>query len=475
MTTTHNTGAMSPLRRSLSRAALSVVAALGACLLAATPAAAHALPVASSPAPGAVLQQPPAAATITFNEAPDPSLSYIQVLDSSGLHHEVGHATSPAGSPRILTVAVANMVRGVYTVAWLTVASDDGHRVSGSFAFGVEVAPLSAVTRTPDFATSALTVPAALARAAFYLSIVFVLGGIAAALFIGFELWQSLRRAIAIAYLIAVAAVIGVTASQLSSAGSSWGQITHTSLFGAFITRLVPALLGAGALLVVGLMPPRLRAPALAVAWGGAALSTLADSAANHASTEANPVVGVGLQWIHIVAAGVWLGGIAALLFVISKIPSERRARILERFAMTSVSCLAVIGISGVLRSLVAIGSWSQLFTTLYGVIILIKVALLLLLAAFGALNRLNARRPNQLLRGFRRIGGGQIVIGAAALVLSAALVNIAPPVLPVYVQPVCPGDGYLWTPGYWAWDGVGGEGDLTLIAGCHGGRRHRP
>ena len=30
--------------------------------------------------------------------------------------------------------------------------------------------------------------------------------------------------------------------------------------------------------------------------------------------------------------------------------------------------------------------------------------------------------------------------------------VNIAPPVLPVYVQPVCPGDGYLWTPGYWAY-----------------------
>jgi len=31
--------------------------------------------------------------------------------------------------------------------------------------------------------------------------------------------------------------------------------------------------------------------------------------------------------------------------------------------------------------------------------------------------------------------------------------VNIAPPVLPVYAQPVCPGDGYIWTPGYWAWD----------------------
>ena len=30
--------------------------------------------------------------------------------------------------------------------------------------------------------------------------------------------------------------------------------------------------------------------------------------------------------------------------------------------------------------------------------------------------------------------------------------VRIAPPALPVYEQPICPGPGYLWTPGYWAW-----------------------
>ena len=34
--------------------------------------------------------------------------------------------------------------------------------------------------------------------------------------------------------------------------------------------------------------------------------------------------------------------------------------------------------------------------------------------------------------------------------------VTIAPPVLPVYAQPVCPGDGYLWTPGYWAYGDAG-------------------
>ncbi len=32
--------------------------------------------------------------------------------------------------------------------------------------------------------------------------------------------------------------------------------------------------------------------------------------------------------------------------------------------------------------------------------------------------------------------------------------VRVAPPELPVYVQPPCPEDGYLWTPGYWAYNG---------------------
>ena len=34
--------------------------------------------------------------------------------------------------------------------------------------------------------------------------------------------------------------------------------------------------------------------------------------------------------------------------------------------------------------------------------------------------------------------------------------VAFGPPALPVYEQPLCPGDGYIWTPGYWAWDDDG-------------------
>jgi hypothetical protein len=58
------------------------------------------------------------------------------------------------------------------------------------------------------------------------------------------------------------------------------------------------------------------------------------------------------------------------------------------------------------------------------------------------------------------------LVFGLMLLVIPAALsspssaqigigisVHIGPPALPVYEQPIAPGPGYLWTPGYWAWN----------------------
>jgi len=43
--------------------------------------------------------------------------------------------------------------------------------------------------------------------------------------------------------------------------------------------------------------------------------------------------------------------------------------------------------------------------------------------------------------------------MSAASSALIGVAITIGPPPLPVYEQPICPGDGYLWTPGYWAYD----------------------
>jgi hypothetical protein len=46
------------------------------------------------------------------------------------------------------------------------------------------------------------------------------------------------------------------------------------------------------------------------------------------------------------------------------------------------------------------------------------------------------------------------LAMSTAALSQVSISVGFGPPALPIYEQPVCPGDGYIWTPGYWAWDG---------------------
>jgi hypothetical protein len=48
-------------------------------------------------------------------------------------------------------------------------------------------------------------------------------------------------------------------------------------------------------------------------------------------------------------------------------------------------------------------------------------------------------------------------VASPAASIAIGISVGIAPPPIPVYTQPVCPGPGYMWTPGYWAYDPVNG------------------
>src|ERR1700693_2108307 len=68
-----------------------------------------------------------------------------------------------------------------------------------------------------------------------------------------------------------------------------------------------------------------------------------------------------------------------------------------------------------------------------------------------------------------RSIGSLLFVLGTLAM--SAAsfaqvrvgfAITIAPPELPVYDQPICPGDGYIWTPGYWAY----GDDDYYWVPG---------
>jgi len=52
---------------------------------------------------------------------------------------------------------------------------------------------------------------------------------------------------------------------------------------------------------------------------------------------------------------------------------------------------------------------------------------------------------------------GALLCFAAPSFAQIGISVSFGPPALPVYEQPVCPGDGYIWTPGYWAYTEDGG------------------
>jgi hypothetical protein len=54
------------------------------------------------------------------------------------------------------------------------------------------------------------------------------------------------------------------------------------------------------------------------------------------------------------------------------------------------------------------------------------------------------------------------LAMSASAFAQIGISISFAPPELPVYEQPLCPGDGYLWTPGYWAYS----EDDYYFVPG---------
>ncbi len=64
-------------------------------------------------------------------------------------------------------------------------------------------------------------------------------------------------------------------------------------------------------------------------------------------------------------------------------------------------------------------------------------------------------KQKMRILPSFRSLLFALVVLAlsAAAFAQVSISIRIGPPALPVYEQPLCPAEGYIWTPGYWAYD----------------------
>src|SRR5438552_15963977 len=116
-------------------------------LIAAPPALAHALLRQSEPPDGAALDAPPDRIVITFTEEPEPALSLIKVVDSSGREVATGPVRTVAGQPLNLQLQLAPLPQGIYTVTWRTVPRVAGQVTGGAVASRFRIVPPATARR----------------------------------------------------------------------------------------------------------------------------------------------------------------------------------------------------------------------------------------------------------------------------------------------------------------------------------------
>jgi putative copper export protein len=367
--------------------------------------------------------------TITFTEAPDPSLSQLHVFDHTGRSLEQGHVQSDPHTPLTLRVAVPTLPRGAYTVTWRTLSAVDGHVASGTFAFGVGVAPATSMATPAAMPAEQRSDPLGLAsKWALYIGLSLLLGTAWVGGLTFKQVPTALQPTIVGAWAISALGTIVLAASQQASAGIEWSALANTSLALPLFLRLMTSV-GAGVAVLMTLRASGHLQRALFLIVGiDAAAAMFIDVTASHAASSSRPAVMIAAQWSHFVGVGVWVGGLAALIIGTWGTPGEQKARAIRRFSAVAGVALAVVAGTGVIRAVDEVGDWSHLTTTNFGQFVLLKVGLLGVLAGLGAINRYRSVPIVLLtLRGLRRIGAAELVVAGLVLAASAALTSLAP------------------------------------------------
>jgi copper transport protein len=430
----------------LRRLALLALLA-GLWLVATGPAAgAHAQLRSSDPASGATLDRAPQAVVLTFTEAPDPRLSSVHVLDTSGKQVEAGPAVPVPGKPLELRVPLGSLPTGTYTVAWRTLSKADGHVVGGAFAFGVGVQP--GTVAAPKAGTAPNSPPAnpvgVAGRWAFYWGLALLVGAAAAGLVVfGGRLPGRARPLLAAGVALAVVGLAAMAAAERADVGAPLGELFASSA-GRGLAREAAALAATAAAVALLAARPRSSwriALAGAVAAGAMAVHVTTGHAAGESSVRG---LNLAVQTLHLVAVGVWIGGLVWLLAGLGGDDRPGQVAAVKRFSGMAGVALAVVAATGLARAWQETGSWGRLLSTAFGRTLDVKVLLAGVLVALGALNR--RRVVPALVGGADRLGAlrrnVRAEVGVATLVLLATgLLTSLPPAVsvPVAARPVRP------------------------------------
>jgi copper transport protein len=420
---------------------LVAVLAVGCAVVLVAPASAraHVTLVASEPVTQSRVDTAPTEVRLRFNQPVEIASNAIRVLGPNGRLLS-GTARTEADAYEVVA-PVSGLVHGqAYTVRW-RVIGEDGHAPAGVFTFGVGV---GAPPPTDAVGASGTTWRDDVARWALFGALALLVGPLVVRLLVlrGTSVPPVLERRFHLVGVVAAFLVIDVgivafvlrasNALQLPIADLLYGDLQPFAEKTRFGLAFLAMTLGFGivaALLLVGWVFDRLqlRLPALVLSL--ALVSGL--SLSGHQATEPNATPLSELaDWLHLVAASVWVGGLAMLaLFVWPLAPALRRRAFLG-FARLAVGLVAVMVLAGAYLAFQRLPEPSDLWETLYGRLLLMKLAIVALALAWGAVHhfvvrpRLEAGEEPDVHPSLV----GEVIVAFSILLAAAILTNVAPP-----------------------------------------------
>ena len=393
-------------------------------------ASAHALLLASEPANGAVVDTPPARVLLAFTERPDPQLSIVHVLDGSGTAVERGPARSVDGQPESLTVALPPLAKGVYTVTWRTTSAVDGHTTAGSFSFGVGVTPPGrAADAKSDTQTPRPTVGGVAGRWLLYLGAALLVGFAAVRCALGAGgVGDTRRRIVLLAWLFAAGGVVVTVLDERAVAHVGITTLLRSRAGVPIRSEAIALAFTAVAIIAWWARPSMVRG---LLVGGGASVVMLTRAAAGHASAGRSPSFPVAIQTLHLIAGGVWVGGLPFFVAALRRAAPDRRAPLAGRFSRLATVGLVVVVATGMLRTLDEVGAWNRFTRTGFGQTLLVKLGLVAILLALAAVNRFRnvarARGSGDVIP-LRRTARTEAVIAVGVLAVTALMTGLAPP-----------------------------------------------
>jgi putative copper resistance protein D len=184
-------------------------------------------------------------------------------------------------------------------------------------------------------------------------------------------------------------------------------------------------LLAAFAISILALSISSLTATALTAALGLGSLIPLA--LIGHAAGTANHSLAVNSLGLHLVGIVTWVGGLIALFAIKQDVLKEAKPMV-ARYSSLALASFVIVGVSGLGSSYVRIPDAAGLLSP-YGQMLFIKVVLLVILGAFGAVYRTRILSRISEKGSFFKLALLEIFIMGAAIGMGTALARTAPPV----------------------------------------------